>query len=84
MSNAAGLVEFKTIYPGWYRGRAVHIHLKVHVNGAQRHTGQLFFDDTLTDKVFTTAPYPAKRARDTRNTRGLHLRERGRVRRSQR
>src|SRR6476646_6995149 len=35
-----GLAVFTTVYPGWYRGRAVHIHVKVHVGGDVVHTGQ--------------------------------------------
>src|SRR4029450_6300067 len=27
-TNATGWAEFRTVYPGWYRGRAVHIHVK--------------------------------------------------------
>ena len=38
-----GAVTFKTIYPGWYRGRAVHIHFKVRESGYE-FTSQLFFD----------------------------------------
>ena len=47
---------FQTIYPGWYRGRTVHIHVKVH-DGSTVHTTQLFFDQDLTDQVFTQSPY---------------------------
>lgn len=57
-TDASGVAAFKTIYPGWYPGRAVHIHVKVHLGGSIVHTGQLFFDDALTASVFTsTAPY---------------------------
>ena len=66
-SNASGLAVFQTIYPGWYRGRAVHIHVKVHVGGNVVHTGQFFFSDTLTDAVYTRAPYSSRPNRDTRN-----------------
>jgi protocatechuate 3,4-dioxygenase beta subunit len=67
-TDARGLVQFQTIYPGWYRGRTVHIHVVVHVGGSIVHTGQLYFDDTLTDKVYQTGPYKARAAdRDTRN-----------------
>src|SRR5439155_15827049 len=48
-TDATGLARFDTVYPGWYQGRAVHIHIKVHVSGNVVHTGQLFFPDTLTD-----------------------------------
>ena len=66
-TDAAGLVVFKTIYPGWYQGRAVHIHVMVHVGGNIVHTGQFFFSDTLTDAVYRRAPYSARPNRDTRN-----------------
>jgi protocatechuate 3,4-dioxygenase beta subunit len=66
-SDAGGVARFTTIYPGWYQGRTVHIHVKVHVGGAVVHTGQLFFSDTLTDKVYATAPYARRGARDVRN-----------------
>ena len=35
-TDANGLALFKTVYPGWYQGRAVHIHVKVHVGGERR------------------------------------------------
>jgi len=56
-SDRSGLAVFDTIYPGWYRGRAVHIHVKVHVGGSIVHTGQLFFPDALTEQVYKAAPY---------------------------
>lgn len=68
VTNAAGIVRFSTIYPGWYRGRTVHIHLKVHVNKKTVLTTQLYFDDALNDAVHTAAPYNAHTGRrDTRN-----------------
>jgi protocatechuate 3,4-dioxygenase beta subunit len=66
-TNAQGVATFKTIYPGWYMGRAVHIHVKVHVGGNVVHTGQFFFNDALTDAVYTKAPYNTRGARDQRN-----------------
>ncbi len=66
-TDASGNALFTTIYPGWYPGRTVHIHVKVHVGGAVVHTGQLFFPDTLTDKVYTAAPYAARGPRNVRN-----------------
>lgn len=32
-TDKQGFVTFKTVFPGWYRGRCVHIHTKVHVSG---------------------------------------------------
>jgi protocatechuate 3,4-dioxygenase beta subunit len=66
-TNAKGLAQFRTVYPGWYQGRTVHIHVKVHVSGSVVHTGQLYFSDALTDAVYRRAPYNARGARDVRN-----------------
>lgn len=62
-----GIVEFVTIYPGWYRGRAVHIHLRVHRDDATVLTSQLFFPDDYTDAVYASAPYARFGTPDTRN-----------------
>jgi protocatechuate 3,4-dioxygenase beta subunit len=66
-ADAKGLALFKTIYPGWYRGRTVHIHVMVHIGGNVVHTGQLHFPDTLTDTVYKRSPYRRRPGRDTRN-----------------
>lgn len=67
-TDASGKATFTTIYPGWYRGRAVHIHFKVHAGSSKVFTSQLFFDDALSDQVFTQAPYAAKGQRDQLNS----------------
>lgn len=66
-TNAKGLALFRTVYPGWYQGRTVHIHVKVHVGGNVVHTGQLYFRDSVTDAVYRRAPYNARPSRDVRN-----------------
>jgi protocatechuate 3,4-dioxygenase beta subunit len=66
-TNAHGVASFQTVYPGWYRGRTVHIHVKVHIGGNVVHTGQLFFRDALTDAVYRATPYNSRPNRDTRN-----------------
>jgi protocatechuate 3,4-dioxygenase beta subunit len=66
-TNAKGLALFRTIYPGWYAGRTVHIHVKVHLRGNVVHTGQLYFPDGITDSVFRNAPYSDRPDRTTRN-----------------
>jgi protocatechuate 3,4-dioxygenase beta subunit len=55
-TGADGVATFDTVYPGWYQGRAVHIHVKVH-DGTRTHTGQLFFDDAVSQAVFGSSPY---------------------------
>jgi protocatechuate 3,4-dioxygenase beta subunit len=66
-TDATGLARFRTVYPGWYRGRTVHIHVKVHVAGNVVHTGQLYFPDSFTDRVFRRKPYSRRPHRTTRN-----------------
>jgi protocatechuate 3,4-dioxygenase beta subunit len=67
-ADAAGLVEFRTIYPGWYPGRTVHVHLIVRTDG-QVLTSQLYFPDATSDVVLATAPYADRPGRDTTNDR---------------
>src|SRR3954447_1456957 len=62
-----GLALFTTVYPGWYQGRAVHIHVKVHVGGNVVHTGQLFFPDALTATAYKAAPYAGRGNPDMTN-----------------
>ena len=66
-TNAKGLALFRSVYPGWYQGRTVHIHVKVHLGGSVVHTGQLYFPDTVTDAAYRKAPYTARSNRDMRN-----------------
>ena len=73
LTDRAGLAEFVTVYPGWYSGRAVHIHFKVRVKPGegQSHelTSQLYFDEAVTDEVHARPPYSTKGRRDTLNDR---------------
>ena len=56
-----GTVKFTTIYPGWYQGRTVHIHFKVRAAAASvpsyEFTSQLYFDDAVSDRIYTQPPY---------------------------
>jgi protocatechuate 3,4-dioxygenase beta subunit len=73
VTDANGVATFTTIYPGWYSGRAVHIHVKVRLfdsasNTTTEATTQVFFGDATTDTVYASAsPYNARGSRDTRN-----------------
>jgi protocatechuate 3,4-dioxygenase beta subunit len=66
-TNVRGVAVFETIYPGWYPGRTVHIHVKVALGGNVVHTGQLYFPDRITDAVYRRAPYSRRPNRTTRN-----------------
>ncbi|GAA3001239.1 intradiol ring-cleavage dioxygenase [Actinokineospora diospyrosa] len=67
VTNTDGVVRFTTIWPGWYRGRTVHIHAMVHLNNTKALITQLMFDEALNDKVYTAAPYATHTGRDTTN-----------------
>ena len=67
MTDSDGDAHFRTIFPGWYMGRAVHIHVKVHLVSAGTYTGQLFFDAGVLADAYTTEPYSARGAPDTSN-----------------
>jgi len=54
-TDANGRLDFDTCFPGWYRGRAIHIHYTV-AYGGKSFTSQLIFDQTLIDEIFTTHP----------------------------
>jgi protocatechuate 3,4-dioxygenase beta subunit len=66
-TDAKGLATFRTIYPGWYPGRTVHVHVKVALGGNVVHTGQLYFSDAVTDAVYRRTPYSRRPNRDPRN-----------------
>jgi len=71
-TDADGVARFTTIYPGWYPGRAVHLHFKLRAGTSGLpgfdFTSQLFFDDLFTDQVHTLAPYSSKGAGRLRNS----------------
>jgi protocatechuate 3,4-dioxygenase beta subunit len=73
VTSEAGVAQFKTIYPGWYRGRTTHIHVRARYydsqgNATYNWTTQLFFDDTTSDAVFASAPYVARSSTDVYNS----------------
>ncbi|HKC96152.1 MAG TPA: hypothetical protein VKB81_19235, partial [Nitrospira sp.] len=63
--------KFLTIYPGWYQGRTVHIHVKIRTapqgKRSYEFTSQIYFDDALSDRVYADAPYATKGKRTARN-----------------
>lgn len=69
MADEQGIVTFKSIYPGWYRGRTTHIHHKVFIDDTNVLTGQIFFPDALSQYLYDNVPPYNDRAsaRDTVN-----------------
>ncbi len=71
VTDVNGGVRFTTIYPGWYRGRTVHIHFKVRVKvdsgRTYEFTSQLYFDDAITDRAHAYKPYASKGQRTVKN-----------------
>ena len=76
-SNAKGVAEFLTVFPGWYRGRTPHIHMKVSVGGNEVHTGQVFFNETVTRTVYAGAPYASRGVYDTPHSRDMIYQQAG-------
>ena len=70
-TDANGVATITTVYPGWYSGRAVHIHFKVRTEpeaeAGYELTSQLFFDDDVSRQVYAAAPYSSKGAQDVPN-----------------
>lgn len=69
ITDEAGIATFLTIVPGWYSGRAVHIHFKIRTEDGYEFTSQFFFDPTLIETIYAEEPYAAKGSPDTPNTR---------------
>lgn len=63
-------MSFLTIYPGWYGGRAPHIHLRVLANERELLISQLLFDDALNSRIYGEHPdYVERQQPDTANSR---------------
>jgi protocatechuate 3,4-dioxygenase beta subunit len=71
LTDAGGEAKFITIYPGWYQGRTVHIHVKVRTAPQAKRsfefTSQMYFDDALSDRIYANQPYATKGKRTARN-----------------
>ncbi|MGP3910130.1 intradiol ring-cleavage dioxygenase [Nonomuraea sp. 10N515B] len=67
VTNSDGIVEFTTIWPGWYRGRTIHIHAMVHFSSERVLTTQMMFDENLNSAVMAMSPYSEHTGRDTFN-----------------
>lgn len=70
-TDTNGRASFTTIYPGWYSGRAVHIHFKIRTDpdasAGFEFTSQLFFDDEFSKGVYASGVYAQKGPQDVPN-----------------
>lgn len=68
ITDGDGVASFLSVYPGWYAGRTVHVHLRILVDGRELLVTQLLFDDALSDIIFADHPdYRGRSGRDTTN-----------------
>jgi protocatechuate 3,4-dioxygenase beta subunit len=76
MSDGEGRVSFRTVYPGWYPGRTPHIHFKAFLDKRDLVTGQIYFEDALSARVYRErAPYNARPVADTTNANDFIFRD---------
>jgi protocatechuate 3,4-dioxygenase beta subunit len=66
-ADEQGVATFLTLYPGWYQGRAPHIHVKAWLPDGREMTSQLYLPDELSDAVYAQGAYAARRGRHMRN-----------------
>ena len=67
-TNGNGEVTFTTIYPGWYQGRATHIHGEVTINGVSRKVTQIAFPESVNNTVHTSGVYASRGTNPMSNT----------------
>jgi protocatechuate 3,4-dioxygenase beta subunit len=71
VTNNSGVAQFKTIYPGWYPARTPHIHYKIRspesAKSPYEFTGQMYFDEGMSDRVYARPPYAARGKRKVSN-----------------
>lgn len=70
-TDADGVVQFRTVFPGWYQGRTIHFHVKLRLASGSTQlldfTTQLYVADDITDRVMAAPPYNSRGARSTTN-----------------
>jgi len=66
-TDANGQVSFMTIYPGWYQGRATHIHIEVTVNSRSVKVTQIAFPESINSAVYATGVYASRGSNPTAN-----------------
>ncbi|HJZ75705.1 MAG TPA: hypothetical protein VKE51_28420 [Vicinamibacterales bacterium] len=66
-TDTSGQVVFTTIYPGWYQGRATHIHVEVKTNGVSRKVTQMAFPESVNNTVYVSGVYASRGSNPTSN-----------------
>ncbi len=60
-TDGDGVVEFETLFPGWYEVTPPHLHFTTQLPGERAYTWQFFIDDAFAEEVYTTVePYAAR------------------------
>lgn len=67
LTDAGGVAEILTIYPGWYPGRTAHIHVKIHLADREVLTSQLYFPEEVSAAVYASGGYADHGPKDTDN-----------------
>lgn len=67
-TNSSGQVTFTTIFPGWYQGRATHIHVEVTRNGSSLKATQIAFPEATNAAVYATGVYASRGSNPTSNS----------------
>ena len=61
-------MTFVTVYPGWYQGRATHIHVEVTANGRSVKVTQIAFPEDVNAEVYRSGVYASRGLNPTSNT----------------
>ena len=67
VTDANGQATFNTIYPGWYQGRATHIHVQVYVNSRSVMVTQIAFPESVSSQIYASGAYASHGSNPTTN-----------------
>jgi protocatechuate 3,4-dioxygenase beta subunit len=67
-TDGSGRVTFMTVYPGWYQGRATHIHAEVTMNGRSIKVTQIGFPESVNAEVYRSGVYAVRGLNPTPNS----------------
>lgn len=66
-TDDSGVATFDTIYPGWYEGRPIHVHIKIVIDEELIITSQMFFPEDVTLATLEHPEYDGRGKPDTTN-----------------